>query len=857
MSSASELKKCPKCGAPIPAEAPQGLCPKCLLVQASLPTESGQGTRPQPPRNDELAAAFANFEILELIGQGGMGFVFKARQIKLDRLVALKILPQSLATDPAFAERFSREGRMLARLNHPNIVTVYDFGQANGFFYLLMEFVDGVSLRQAMRAGGFTPTQALTVVPKICEALQFAHNEGILHRDIKPENILLDSKGRVKIADFGIAKLLGEPQAAAGLTGSGAAVGTPHYMAPEQLEHPQEVDQRADIYSLGVVFYEMLTGELPIGRFAPPSEKSAVDPRLDEVVLRTLEKERERRTKTADEVRTQVETITGKGGTAVLHPAPADAPKPTVPAGRRSSGYFARAVPVALIAFLVTTAAAAVLTMLMPKSYSASARVRIEAPSAALSSPKETYDPYLLQSEMEIVRSEAVLGRVIENLHIAERWADRYGSLAGLSNFEGIELLRRALDVQPIRNTMLLDIRFFSQQPYDAAAVANAIADSLTQYHAGQIKEFEQARATQQKNPDPVQFTPKLCRVEILDRAQPNFRPAHPNLPLNIALGMLGGICVGIMAGIVAVLFWFWRDRVGDTTSQGGFGRLWRLGGAGFVVAVAAMLVLMAVRWFVTHPAGPMGLPELILPAAGSEPFLTGTSPLSPSGRLVIDTQTPSNLTPVPAHPEPGERELWLFKCFVPPNHLASFLFVRWRDGVPEVIPNYSAYYKVGSAGGIDSFCSIQFEQQDAAWFRFAVTNSEEGPLLTKSGFPEDPSAVVTNAYRWNVDFGLGFTTTERMPMPMPAHLRPKTGARYTVRTGHQTTIPLVDFLEPNKANAAAKSGIELRVILQPLTVPAIRTSANEVDRTSFIGGTGIVRTMEQTLKWIHELPMD
>src|SRR5205807_10473565 len=161
---------------------------------------------------------------------------------KLERFVALKILPQSLACDPAFAERFAREGRVLARLNHPNIVTVYDFGQANGFFYLLMEFVDGVNLRQAMKVGRFSPAQALTVVPKICEALQFAHNEGILHRDIKPENILLDTRGRVKIADFGIAKLLGEARETGTLTGSGATLGTPRYMAPEQFEKPGEVD---------------------------------------------------------------------------------------------------------------------------------------------------------------------------------------------------------------------------------------------------------------------------------------------------------------------------------------------------------------------------------------------------------------------------------------------------------------------------------------------------------------------------------------------------------------------------------------------------------------------------------------
>src|SRR5664280_585042 len=154
MNTISEPKRCPKCGGPIPAEAPQGLCPKCLMQQACVPTEAGrkgESAQAAPPTHEELAAAFPQLEILELIGQGGMGFVFKARQPKIERLVALKILPQSLAADPAFAERFTREGRVLARLNHPNIVTLHDFGQADGFFYLLMEFVDGVNLRQAMK----------------------------------------------------------------------------------------------------------------------------------------------------------------------------------------------------------------------------------------------------------------------------------------------------------------------------------------------------------------------------------------------------------------------------------------------------------------------------------------------------------------------------------------------------------------------------------------------------------------------------------------------------------------------------------------------------------------------------------
>ena len=325
------IRICPNCGAAVPTQAPHGLCPKCVLVGAVTPTDTVkpgvQNFAPAPL--NQIAAAFSHLEILQLIGAGGMGAVYKARQPKLERFVALKILPEALAGDPAFAERFSREARVLARLNHPNIVTVYDFGQAGGFFYLLMEFVNGVNLRQAMRAARFTPTQALALVPKICDALQFAHDEGILHRDIKPENILLDSKGRVKIADFGIAKLVGDRAEEARLTASGLAVGTPHYMAPEQLEHPQDVDQRADIYSLGVVLYEMLTGELPIGRFAPPSKKTDLDERVDDVVLRALEKERERRYRSASEMKTRVEGVTPRPPSSS---ASADERRQTLPA---------------------------------------------------------------------------------------------------------------------------------------------------------------------------------------------------------------------------------------------------------------------------------------------------------------------------------------------------------------------------------------------------------------------------------------------------------------------------------------------------------------------------------------------
>lgn len=317
--------RCASCGHQLAPDAAQGLCPKCLLAGAASPTEpcATPDARTAPPSIEVVRAAFPQLEILELIGAGGMGSVFKARQPKLDRLVALKLLSEPLGRNPAFAERFHREARVLARLHHPSIVSVFDFGEAAGFYYLVMEYVAGVNLRQAMKAGRFSPAEALEVVPGICEALQFAHEQGVLHRDIKPENILLDSKGRVKIADFGIAKLLDEQPHEATLTASGAVLGTPAYMAPEQFETPECVDHRADIFSLGVVFYELLTGELPLGRFAPPSEKTPLDQRVDAIVLRALAKEKELRQQSAGEVKTQVEAVAS---------FPANLPKPVAPA---------------------------------------------------------------------------------------------------------------------------------------------------------------------------------------------------------------------------------------------------------------------------------------------------------------------------------------------------------------------------------------------------------------------------------------------------------------------------------------------------------------------------------------------
>ncbi len=320
----ADERTCPHCGKPVPPTAMGGICPTCMLKvglagQTEGPGAGGpHGTKVvMPPlQPSEIAALFPHLEIVEYIGRGGMGVVYKARQPRLNRLVALKILAREREQNERFNERFTREAQVLARLNHPNIVTVYDFGEAGGYCYLLMEFVDGLSLRQLLQTGKMNAEQALTIVPKICEALQYAHEQGVVHRDIKPENILLDKQGRLKIADFGIAKMLGVEGGDRTLTGAKDIVGTPHYMAPEQIEKPLEVDHRADIYSLGVVFYEMLTGELPLGKFGAPSSRVQMDVRLDEVVLRALEKEPSLRYQQAGQVKTAVETISSSAGAA-------------------------------------------------------------------------------------------------------------------------------------------------------------------------------------------------------------------------------------------------------------------------------------------------------------------------------------------------------------------------------------------------------------------------------------------------------------------------------------------------------------------------------------------------------------
>jgi len=319
-----------------------GICPDCLLSAGfGNVTDDARQERLrafEPPRPEEIAGHFPQLEVLELLGRGGMGAVYKARQTELDRTVALKILPPAIGEETGFAERFAREAKALAKLNHPGIVTIYDFGRADGLYYFVMEFVDGLNLRQLLQGERVAPREALAIVPQICDALQFAHDHGIVHRDIKPENILMDRRGRVKVADFGIAKLtgvnehagIGSEAGTSALTEAGKVIGTPSYMAPEQSSHPAEVDHRADIYALGVVFYQMLTGELPGKQIEAPSKKVQIDVRLDQIVLRALETKPEMRYQQVSALKTQVETVVNDPTTAASNDS---ASKSQLPSG--------------------------------------------------------------------------------------------------------------------------------------------------------------------------------------------------------------------------------------------------------------------------------------------------------------------------------------------------------------------------------------------------------------------------------------------------------------------------------------------------------------------------------------------
>lgn len=276
------------------------------------------------------------YELLTLLGKGGMGEVWRARQLSLEREVAVKVLPSRFASDPEFVARFEKETKALAALSHPNIVQIIDRGKAGEHYYFAMELVSGITLREMMN-GRVVLRDALRIAVQIARAIDAAHEKKIVHRDLKPENVLVDARGHVKIADFGLAGMQGNDRNIS-LTATAVAMGTVNYMAPEQRRDAKHVDHRADLYSLGVLLYELLTGELPLGRFKLPTQKIAgLDPRLDDVVAHLLETEPDARPSRALDIALQLEELIppGSGSSTPSPRVGSGAPRPATqpPAG--------------------------------------------------------------------------------------------------------------------------------------------------------------------------------------------------------------------------------------------------------------------------------------------------------------------------------------------------------------------------------------------------------------------------------------------------------------------------------------------------------------------------------------------
>ena len=315
-------RTCPDCGSPLPADAPQGLCPQCL-AQAAMKTQSPTASPPSPDQTltIDLSAVvevsptiryFGDYELIQEIARGGMGVVYKARQKSLNRIVAVKMILSGQLAGEVEVKRFRTEAEAAANLQHPNIVAIHEVGEHEGRHYFSMDYVEGKNLADHCAGKPLSANQVAGLVKTIAEAVQYAHQRGILHRDLKPQNVLLDERGQPRITDFGLAKNIEQEGS---LTVTGAVLGSPNYMAPEQAAGKQgEVGPASDVYALGAILYHLLTGrapfvgETPVATMmkviaedpAPPRKQNPSLPAdLETVCLKCLEKRPEKRYATA------------------------------------------------------------------------------------------------------------------------------------------------------------------------------------------------------------------------------------------------------------------------------------------------------------------------------------------------------------------------------------------------------------------------------------------------------------------------------------------------------------------------------------------------------------------------------
>ncbi len=353
------------------------------------PTISPSRRAEAAPTNDGTHVVSAappeipGYRLLEVLGRGGMGEVWRATQESLGRAVAIKLLPPKFSRDADFVARFEKEATALASLSHPNVVQIIDRGSAGDHVYFVMEFVPGKSLRDLIRGAELKPNEALKLGLQLCRAVDYAHSRNIIHRDLKPENILVDEQGHVKVADFGLAGMQGAKEY--NLTATSVAMGTVNYMAPEQRRDAKNVDHRADLYSLGVVLYELLTGELPIGRFKMPSQRvKGLDPRVDEIIGKALESDVEGRPNRAAEVAEVLDAVLANSSASLLDPSRRatnpDSPRSRPVGGDMGAGRTGRDLAVGAMV-LVGLGLIGVMLKFMPAATGTSPTVAREPPA--------------------------------------------------------------------------------------------------------------------------------------------------------------------------------------------------------------------------------------------------------------------------------------------------------------------------------------------------------------------------------------------------------------------------------------------------------------------------------------------
>ena len=242
-----------------------------LLVRDGYVTNTQMARLSRSMDDDSMyrpAQQIPGFQIMSKLGQGAMATVYQARQLSLDRIVAIKVLPKRLSENQEFVDRFYREGRAAARLNHPNIVQAFDVGESSGYHYFVMEFIDGTTVYDLLQEKKFLDeTEALKMILQAARALEHSHARGFIHRDVKPKNIMISKEGEIKLADMGLAREISDYKTAQ--SEAGRAYGTPYYISPEQIRGEINIDFRADVYSLGATLYHMVTGKVPFEGSTP------------------------------------------------------------------------------------------------------------------------------------------------------------------------------------------------------------------------------------------------------------------------------------------------------------------------------------------------------------------------------------------------------------------------------------------------------------------------------------------------------------------------------------------------------------------------------------------------------------